>query len=153
LEISLLIFFVILGASLFKERSKTIPYEPVNLMIGYNTLQGVNNPNLPLKIYTMGDLTELDDNYDLSDLKRLAGENTLIDCLIHKESSWRVDAVGDNGHSFGLLQFQVPTFNEFATKYGLDININNPEHQIILAKLMIEDGYLERWTTHNQCQN
>ena len=123
------------------------------MMVGQNTLIGTYNPHLPLQIHVMGMLTEESGEYHLSELKRLVGENTLIDCLIHKESSWRVDAVGDNNHSFGLLQFQIPTFNEFSAKYKLELNINNPKHQILLAKLMIDDGYLYRWSTAKLCQN
>lgn len=66
--------------------------------------------------------------------------------LIACESRWKEDAAGDNGTSFGILQFKTSTFAHFTKKYDLaGYDIENPHHQINLAALMIRDGYLRHW--------
>lgn len=66
--------------------------------------------------------------------------------LIACESQWKEDAAGDNGTSFGILQFKIPTFTHFTKKYKLeDLNIDNPRDQIELAALMISNGHLHHW--------
>ncbi|MBI2055763.1 MAG: transglycosylase SLT domain-containing protein [Candidatus Sungbacteria bacterium] len=66
--------------------------------------------------------------------------------LISCESVWKEDAAGDNGTSFGILQFKDPTFELFNKKYKFERrDIMNPQHQIDLAVLMISDGYIYHW--------
>ena len=66
--------------------------------------------------------------------------------LIKCESNWKETALGDNGRSFGILQFKEKTFEHFAEKYGFrELEIRNPYHQIDLAALMIKNGYLYHW--------
>jgi hypothetical protein len=66
--------------------------------------------------------------------------------LIECESRWREDAAGDNGTSFGILQFKKSTFDYFSKKYGRDdLNVENSFDQIDLASLMIRDGHLPHW--------
>ena len=66
--------------------------------------------------------------------------------LIACESQWKEDAAGDNGTSFGILQFKIPTFAHFTKKYKLeDFSIDNPRDQIDLAALMISNGHLKHW--------
>lgn len=66
--------------------------------------------------------------------------------LISCESVWKEDAAGDNGTSFGILQFKDPTFELFNKKYKFEgRDIMNPQHQIDLAALMIRDGYIRHW--------
>lgn len=62
------------------------------------------------------------------------------------ESQLNPDAIGDNGDSIGIAQFQQPTFDEFSKKYNLDLDINNTRDQLILMKMMFADGYAYRWT-------
>lgn len=66
--------------------------------------------------------------------------------LIACESQWDEDAQGDGGRSFGILQFQQQTFDEFTKKYDHEeFAIDNPLNQIDLAALMIRDGYIFHW--------
>lgn len=66
--------------------------------------------------------------------------------LIACESRWKEDAAGDNGTSFGLLQFKKDTFSHFLNKYPIpDADLDNPRHQIDLAAAMIANGHLEHW--------
>lgn len=76
-----------------------------------------------------------------------AGINpTLFKRLIACESRWNDRAEGDNGTSFGLLQFKEDTFLLFAKKYNLaTASYVNPHHQMDLAALMIRDGYISHW--------
>lgn len=91
---------------------------------------------LPVSITDYAGETALKQKIDPERFKRL------IAC----ESQWKEDAAGDNGTSFGILQFKTPTFAHFTTKYKLeDFSIDNPRDQIDLASLMIADGYLQHW--------
>ena len=79
----------------------------------------------------------------------------IIRCLIREESGGDVDAKGDldhiSGPSYGILQFQYPTFREFSEKYGMVLDYKNPQHQILLAERMLLNGHGERWTTYKKC--
>lgn len=70
-----------------------------------------------------------------------------FEALIECESQWDTDALGDNGTSFGILQFKETTFAQFSAKYmpGDELEFNDPHDQIDLAVSMIEDGYLHHW--------
>jgi len=93
------------------------------------------------------------DNYNVSQLKELVGENTLIGCLIQKESSWNINAIGDSGKAIGILQFHQSTFDMFSKKYNLDLDIYNPLDQILLANLMLEENIrnIIHWSVWKQC--
>lgn len=87
----------------------------------------------------------------LEDYARYAALEASIDPsqfqrLIACESRWKEDAAGDNGTSFGLLQFKRITFSHFLKKYPiLDADMDDPRHQIDLAAAMIANGHLEHW--------
>ncbi len=79
-----------------------------------------------------------------------------IGCLIYHESSGNAMAKGDyrNGKpmAYGVLQFWEDTFNKFKKKYGMpELQYTNSHHQILLADLMISDGYASHWTTTPKC--
>ena len=81
---------------------------------------------------------------------RMAGEADIDRAkfrrLIVCESRGKHEAVGDNGTSFGILQFKNATFAHFSRKYGMtDADIENPYHQIDLAVRMISNGRLGHW--------
>lgn len=66
--------------------------------------------------------------------------------LISCESRWKEDATGDHDKSFGILQFQKPTFERFSKKYNREeLDISDSYDQIDLAVLMIRDGYEDSW--------
>ena len=48
-------------------------------------------------------------------------------------------------HSYGILQFQLPTWEHFSKYYGLHGDIHNPEHQKVLAYRMIADERYSHW--------
>ena len=79
---------------------------------------------------------------------------SLIDCLEHYESSHNPDAIGDHGVSFGILQFQKPTFQSFCVKkYRLKDDINDPEIQRICCDMMLEEDFknVVNWSTYKLC--
>ena len=52
-----------------------------------------------------------------------------------------------NGGSFGVFQFQLKTFYNFSSKYGVENpDIKNTAQQIKLAILMFRDGLQSHWT-------
>jgi len=66
--------------------------------------------------------------------------------VLHCESGLNPSVVGDSGDSIGWAQFQKPTWNDFNKRYGTDLDIYNPEHQLIMMKKMFEDGFAWRWS-------
>jgi len=100
-----------------------------------------------------GDLLGGNGEYTVSELKNSVGENSLIGCLIYYESHWRVDAVGDNGTSFGLLQFKKATFEMYSERYNLMLDIHKPQDQIVLAHLMISENWrnVYHWSVAPKC--
>lgn len=76
----------------------------------------------------------------------------LIKCLIRYESAGNQDAIGKHGER-GVLQFLPTTFLSFSKRYGLDLDIANPEHQIILANRMLKENpeNISHWTTAKYC--
>ena len=87
----------------------------------------------------------------IADYAAAAAQNAAINPgkfqrLIECESLWQEDAAGDNGTSFGLLQFKKPTFAHFTQKYGIaDADIENSHQQIDLAARMIANSHLSHW--------
>ena len=71
--------------------------------------------------------------------------------IIECESSGRYDAVGDDGISVGIAQFQESTFNEMKKKAKMPrLRWKNPVHQMRLMIWMIEHGYGDRWTCYRK---
>jgi len=132
---SLLLVFVCYGIQYyykpFMEPIGAITFSAETSLINENSYLNRNIPNIPY-VYVNG---------------------TLIDCLIFYESSGRVDAIGDNGKSKGILQFQVPTYKHFCIdKYGLPDDMMNPENQKRCSDYMISDGLSFHWSTLKLCQ-
>ena len=80
----------------------------------------------------------------------LMDSNWLISALAECESGRNPDAYNEkdpHGGSFGLLQFQKPTFQRFCVeKYGLLNDIWDYEIQIECAEKMIDEGLINHWT-------
>ena len=139
-----LIFLVMAGKPLTAV-SPTISYQRDFVFIQENSVKGSNTP--PWR-YT-GQIRAIRAiSWGQNELVR---EN-ILSCLIKKESNGNIYAIGDDGTSFGILQFKKQTFETFSKKYNLVLDINNPEHQILLAKKMIGDGYGFHWTTFQSCK-
>jgi len=70
--------------------------------------------------------------------------------LIKCESSGNIYAHNEddpNGGSFGILQYQIPTFQHFCVKkYGLNNDIWNPDIQIECCAKMLSEGLINHWT-------
>lgn len=76
---------------------------------------------------------------------------TLMVDIIECESSGRHDAIGDDGTSVGIAQFQRETFNEMKIKAGMPkLRWKNPVHQMRLMIWMIDHGYGKRWTCYRK---
>ncbi len=76
----------------------------------------------------------------------------LINCESRFEKSRWGDCEGGYGKdycdSFGVLQFQNPTFWHFVGKYKIkDIEYGNWKNQIDLSILALKDGNWNRWQT------
>lgn len=101
-------------------------------------------------------LTE--DNILLARSPILYEENNKIDLiikdLIECESNGNPKAIGDNGQSFSILQFQKLTFDNFCIKkYKLADNINqiwDVEIQKECARKMLQDKLGFHWTCYKK---
>ena len=80
-----------------------------------------------------------------------AADASLIVDIIECESSGRHNVYGDKGKSYGLVQFQEATFNEFKRKAHMrKLQWRNPVHQLRLMIWMIDHGYGGRWTCYRK---
>jgi hypothetical protein len=68
--------------------------------------------------------------------------------VIHCESSWNPNAVGDNGLAFSVAQFHRPTFNYFCKG-----EYENPYHQIDCMAYMFSIGKQYHWTCYKMLIN
>lgn len=125
-------------------QAPTNPYKDEYTIISGNSVMAISSPINSPKIGSLGAL------YDENDIQDLIRENTLISCLIEKESNWNIEAKGNDGE-IGILQFKPETFYAFSRRYSLELSIYEPEHQILLAQKMIIDGYLYLWSTAKLC--
>ncbi len=67
--------------------------------------------------------------------------------LILCESSWNKDAIGDNGRSFGLGQFQQKTFDWLKKKANMpNLKWKDAHDQIILLIWAVENDYTNLWS-------
>jgi hypothetical protein len=75
---------------------------------------------------------------------------SMIDC----ESSGRYNAVGDDGKSFGIAQFQKATFNMLKAKAHMpELRWKNPIHQMRLMVWAVDHGYGHHWTCYSKIQH
>ena len=69
--------------------------------------------------------------------------SSLMECLIREESSGNPNAHNEddpNGGSFGILQYQIPTFQMYCVdKYGLEDNIWDENIQKQCCQMMLEN--------------
>ncbi len=83
-------------------------------------------------------------------LASLTNVDQTIETVIECESSGNPNAYNPkdpNGGSFGLLQFQLDTFQEFCVeKFGLEDDIWSEKIQRECASKMIDEGRVERWS-------
>ena len=120
------------------------------ILIQGNTLKASTAPVFNHRIYaSFGSLTGF---VEENDIMAIRGDK-LIFCLISKESGGKENAKGKAGE-IGILQFMPKTFEFFSRKYNLDLDIYNPNDQILLAKLMIDENpkNVWHWTTYKFCR-
>lgn len=76
-----------------------------------------------------------------------AADATLMINIIECESSGRYNAVGYDGVSVGIAQFQKSTFDEMKAKARMpNLRWKNPIHQLRLMVWMLDHGHGNRWT-------
>jgi hypothetical protein len=77
----------------------------------------------------------------------------LVKRVIECESKWNVNAVGDNGLSNGIAQFQKASFNRLSKLMGETLDYNSPHDQIKLLVWCIKNGHGREWTAYRAIQN
>jgi len=84
---------------------------------------------------------------------RAADANLVID-IIECESSGKYNAIGDDGISVGIAQFQETTFNEMKKLAQMPrLRWKNPIHQLRLMVWMLDHGYGPRWTCYRKLRD
>ncbi|PIR45280.1 MAG: hypothetical protein COV10_00125 [Candidatus Vogelbacteria bacterium CG10_big_fil_rev_8_21_14_0_10_51_16] len=66
------------------------------------------------------------------------------------ESSLRANVYGDNGRAFGTFQFHRPTFDEFAKKFGEELDYYDNEDSIKLAIWALANDKEHHWTCYRK---
>ena len=76
-----------------------------------------------------------------------AADERLVHAIIMCESSGRLHVWGDDHTSYGIAQFQQVTFNEMKhAAHMRRLTWQNPKHQVILMRWMLDHGHAARWT-------
>lgn len=72
--------------------------------------------------------------------------------IIKCESGWRHDGLwGDGGRSYGIAQFQFPTFARLARAAGFEgAEWHDRNHQISLLKWALANGHGREWTCYRK---
>lgn len=80
-----------------------------------------------------------------------AASADLLIAILDCESSGKHDARGDSGRSYGIAQFQKPTFDRFTKLAGVKgYQYRNPIHQLKLMNWAIDHGHGEHWTCYSK---
>lgn len=75
----------------------------------------------------------------------------LAERIIQCESNWRVDAQNLSSSAYGLGQFITPTWNYVQKKWGIELDRDNPEHQMYaVVRLLSEEG-TNHWKESRHC--
>lgn len=66
------------------------------------------------------------------------------------ESSLNVEAVNNNEpnniQSYGIFQYQKPTWEYFEKKFNVDLDYYNPEDQIKMTAIAFKNGQANHWS-------
>ena len=78
----------------------------------------------------------------------------LVDCILFHESTYRFDAIGDNGKAVGCAQFHLSTWQWFRSMMGKPIadTRTNPDDAIETLAWGLANGYENHWTALKFCQ-
>ena len=80
-----------------------------------------------------------------------AADVSLVIDILECESGGRYNAVGDDGVSVGIAQFQEVTFNEMKRAAKMPkLRWKNPIDQLRLMVWMLDHGYGKRWTCYRK---
>ncbi len=72
----------------------------------------------------------------------------LVSKIIYCESRGKINAIGDNGLSYGVAQFQKPTFNWMKKKLGKRLDYKSESDQIELLSYALSKGWGRNWTSY-----
>ena len=86
----------------------------------------------------------------LSFSAQAADINLVID-ILECESSGKHNVYGDKGISYGIAQFQKPTFYRFVKQAKFkQFYYENPIHQLRVMNWAIDNGYGDHWTCYTK---
>lgn len=75
----------------------------------------------------------------------------LAEKIIQCESGWRIDAKNPNSTAYGLGQFINGTWEYVQNKWGIELDRDNPEHQMYaVVRLLSEEG-TNHWKESRHC--
>lgn len=80
-------------------------------------------------------------------------DKNLSSKVIQCESHYNINAVGDEGRSRGIAQFQEPSFNRLSRLMGEELDYNSSHDQIKLMVWSIANGHGMEWTAYRAIKN
>ncbi|HAS92268.1 MAG TPA: hypothetical protein DCS12_08565 [Clostridiales bacterium] len=80
-------------------------------------------------------------------------DSKIVSKVIQCESRGNITAIGDSGKSFGIAQFQKPTFINLSNKLGEELDYYSSHDQIKLLSWSMANGYGRLWTAYRAIMN
>ncbi len=80
----------------------------------------------------------------------------LLTGMVKCESGGKKDAANSkdpNGGSYGILQYQKPTWDQYTKEYGQALDYNSYHDQILLTAWAISQGKGKAWTCYRKLTN
>lgn len=77
----------------------------------------------------------------------------LLDKIMVCESGRNKDAINKkdpNGGSYGIMQYQKPTWEYFEKKYGQDLDFYSYHDQIKMTAIAVSDGQGSHWSCYRK---
>jgi len=88
-------------------------------------------------------------------LASLAGDNYSLYQLAYRiiqcESSWNPEAKNKESSAYGLGQFINGTWKYVQDKWGIELDIDNPEDQMYALVRLLEEEGTKHWITSKSC--
>lgn len=123
-------------------QAPTIPYEDELLMIQGNSLIAKNNPNVPLKIASLGDFIGEDVVNQV--------EQVLMCESGGKQYNQNGTLVRGKYGEIGIAQFKIATWNLFNKMRGTNLDIAKEEDQISMIMWAFQNGLKFHWVCYSK---
>ncbi len=80
-------------------------------------------------------------------------DGSLVSAMVKCESKGDIDAVGDSGRAFGILQYHKASFERHSKLFGEELDYYSSYDQIKLTSWALSKGYGREWTSYRAIKN